>query len=215
MHSQSYYIDTSTDEHEAQYLITRSRIRWLRCGLTVLIVATALSIVGCLAHTFHVFHQTNLSPDWWLPLWPQSIDTRPTTALLSSSCVIACLSLVLLTASLIPSPHPRTILLNTLAAVASLGGLVLSIFGVAYYQTLSSDPDSNTIQTWACAFTEISEPADWGRLCGESRAGLNLAILLVILELLSTIQTGFAMWVERRMTKIRDAQQEVKRAGQS
>ncbi|KAI9755472.1 MAG: hypothetical protein M4579_004263 [Chaenotheca gracillima] len=207
---QSEYVDTSVDEQEAGYLLNRSRIHWLRTGLTLLVLAISLTITGCLAHSLHIFHETNVAPGWWLPLWPQDVNTRPTITLLGVSSAIAFLSLILSVASVIPSPYPRTTLLNGLAALASLVGLVLSIVGVAYYGARSGDANPATLQNWSCSFSEISAPANFGRVCTENRVGINLSILLIVLQILLVGLAGAGFWAQKRMQRMRATMQEVK-----
>ncbi len=103
MISQDHFIPTDQDVLEAEYLIKRNRLRYVRIALFALVLVSSLAIVGCTAHPLLVYHRSHAQVDWWLPLWPQHFDLRPTHALVAAASAIAGMSLLVLEVSLVPS----------------------------------------------------------------------------------------------------------------
>ena len=91
-------------------------LRWGSIALTVgriaistLLVAAGAAIVGCEGHALHSYNSTNLSNQWFLPLWPQHFDLRPTVTILAAGAVILSFNLFYLISACIPyvsSPSP-------------------------------------------------------------------------------------------------------------
>jgi hypothetical protein len=83
-----------------------------RIALSILLVAAGAAIVGCEGHALQNFRATNLGAQFFLPLWPQNLDLKPTITLLAVGSVILTFNLVhLITAAIpyvCPSPHYLT-----------------------------------------------------------------------------------------------------------
>ena len=88
-------------------------LRWGRIAITVgriaistLLVAAGAAIVGCEGHALHTYNATNLNDQWFLPLWPQHFDLRPTVTILAAGAIILGLNLVYLVSACIPYVSP-------------------------------------------------------------------------------------------------------------
>ncbi|KAI9721826.1 MAG: hypothetical protein M1812_002162 [Candelaria pacifica] len=205
MISQAHFIPTDQDELEAEYLLKRNRLHFVRIGFFTLVLAGSLAAVGCTAHPLLVYHRSHAQVDWWLPLWPQHFDLRPTVALCVAGGVTAGLNLVGLVVALVPSPRPRTKLLNIITAVAGIVGLVVTVFGVAYFNALDGKRGRDTLLSWTCQWSDVvkSAPADFRRICIESKFSLDMMVLLVIFEVMTLGLAAWGFYMELKMAKAR------------
>ena len=73
-----------------------------RIALSVLLLGAGAAIVGCEAHTLHSYNSTHLSDEWFLPLWPQYFDLRPTIGIMIGGAVVAATSLACLVCEVMP-----------------------------------------------------------------------------------------------------------------
>ncbi|KAI9701176.1 MAG: hypothetical protein M1836_001845 [Candelina mexicana] len=92
-----------------------------------------------------------------------------------------------------------------MTAVAGSCGLVVSAFGVAYFNALDGKRERDTLLSWTCQWSEVvkSAPADFGRICIESKFSLDMVVLLIIFDVLTL---GLAAWgfsMELKMAKAR------------
>lgn len=74
-----------------------------RIILSVVLVAAGAAIVGCEAHALHTYNSTNLGSEWFLPLWPQNLDLRPSIAILVGGAVVALTNCFYLCCALLPA----------------------------------------------------------------------------------------------------------------
>ena len=95
-------------------------LHWVRIALSGLLIAAGAAIVGCEAHALHAYNATHLGNQWYLPLWPSTLDVRPSVAVLGGGASVILFSLIYLLIALIPSvctvlfPHVRTFWLTWL-----------------------------------------------------------------------------------------------------
>ena len=118
-------------------------------------------------------------------------------------------------------------LYNILFAMASVVGVVLSIFALAFNLTLSNPSTKHqrdTLQSWTCKFSHsatsfesdakqlgipmyindgMTIPAGFKRLCAESEVSVGFMIALLVLELAGCTVAGFGILLERNMSKAR------------
>lgn len=74
-----------------------------RLSLTVLGIAAAAAVVGCHAHTLHVYNSTRLDDAFFLPpLWPGEFDLRPTVGLLVGGAVVVLAGLIYILLGIVP-----------------------------------------------------------------------------------------------------------------
>jgi hypothetical protein len=99
------------EPHPKQRLV--SMLESARVALSAVILAAGITILGLSAASLAVYNRTYLPTDYLLPLWPESFDIRPMTALVATSAIVVVVTAVALVASKIqsvcfPSP-PSTI----------------------------------------------------------------------------------------------------------
>ncbi|KAK2813816.1 hypothetical protein FQN50_000217 [Emmonsiellopsis sp. PD_5] len=220
-HSGSHATLTASDAEESAYLLRNKVFHWIRTSLSALIFIIAIVVIGCEAHSLQYYKETNPFREWGLPLWPQGLDLRPTTALIASGAVIAGLTLTYLVVACIPSPHARIILLNTLISLVAVGGLIASIAAMAFTSTVTdprinnSDNIGETIRSWTCKYSFrggldhngqlVEATGHFGRLCVETSASFSLMSLLIALEAILTVGAAVGWWLEVGMERKRGA----------
>ena len=93
----------ASDEQESKYLARSRSLHWVKLGLGLVILAAGTTVVGCQAHGLHYYNDTKGYEKWWLALWPENFDLRPTQALLSGGIVIMISTLAFLIVAAFPS----------------------------------------------------------------------------------------------------------------
>lgn len=153
-----------------------------RSGATALALAMGLAVLGTSGNTLRVYNETG-SPekDIGLSLWPAQFNIRPTVAL-----VVGAVFVVL--ASAVSLGFARVASLRTKQKPASLGGpvvgLIASLIAIIFFYAVNASETTDTFASWTCRWKEIpmSQAPHWDALCGQSYAGIYLAILLVPVE---------------------------------
>lgn len=160
--------NSASSAQESAYLRQASILKWARFGLSGLIFALAVTIVGCTGHVLRTYNHTNLGPEWYLPLWPIDVDVKPTTGTLMPAAIVTVMSFIYLIFAAIPSvsrrsrsifrtdsfqPRSRTLHQTLLFLLTSAISTLATLFAVIFYQTLLYQVDVNnrdTLQTWTC-----------------------------------------------------------------
>lgn len=75
----------------------------LRTAVTAITLAVSITVIACAASSLRSYGGTKSTGDWWLPLWPSSVDLRPTHVVLSCGVIITIFSLAYLALALFPS----------------------------------------------------------------------------------------------------------------
>lgn len=68
----------------------------------------------------------------------------------------------------------------------------------------SDTHDAGSLMTWTCkwqGFEDIA-PLHFAKICTESMVGLDLVILLIILEAFAVVGSCAGWWIEGRMEKV-------------
>ncbi|KAL1967451.1 hypothetical protein VTN77DRAFT_3236 [Rasamsonia byssochlamydoides] len=214
----------ASDEQEAVYLARARALDWIRFSIAVIILGAAAAVVGCEGYPLNYYKHTVSFEKLWLPLWPLNLDVRQTNALLACGVVIMFQALIYIVAAIVPSPHPRTRLLNFIASAIAVAGFVTAIVGVVFSIYLPSATYPNgftsneTIHSWTCKWQSLqgvnattadgqplTAPADFSRNCVESRAGFILLGLLIGLEVIMGAAAAAGWWLEQSVTKQRKA----------
>lgn len=81
-------------------------VSWLRIALSVITLAVSVAIIACSGSSLRAYSGSDLAGEWWLPIWPLSVDLRPTHAVLGCGIVLLIASLIYLAAALFPSVIP-------------------------------------------------------------------------------------------------------------
>jgi hypothetical protein len=106
-------LQSSTSNHaldrESNYLSTCTLLSRIRLFLSALIFAASIAIIASEGDALSRYNSTHLSSQWWLPLWPNHFDLRPTKVMLTCASIVACISLVYIIAALIPSVRSQSI----------------------------------------------------------------------------------------------------------
>lgn len=76
---------------------------WARLALSLITLVGGLVVTGCAASSLRSYSSTKLDSQFMLPLWPSSVDLRPTHAVLACGIVITTFSLVYIVAALLPT----------------------------------------------------------------------------------------------------------------
>ena len=105
---------TTDDIFAAKYQKFASFISWVRIAITLISFATSIVIVACVGHALRLYSHTHQTAGTILPLWPMSVDLRPSHAVLGCGIIILVFSLVYVGAAVLPSvsflpPPPRGI----------------------------------------------------------------------------------------------------------
>lgn len=219
--SGSHALSSASDEEESEYILRTQRLHWVRTALSAIIAFAAIAVVGCEGHSLIYYHQTDSFAKVQLFLWPKHVDLRPTHTLVATGAIIAALAALYTVVSLLPSPHPRTILLNALGSICALIGLVAAISAVGFIARLpgafifNDSSYGETIHSWTCKWAavggeetqdgDIISPSNFKRLCVETRVSFVLMCVLIGLETVFGAAAGLGWWLAIGMGKKRSA----------
>ena len=91
------------DELAAKAQLQAKILKYMRCALAFLTLAISVTVLACSAKSLRSYSETRDNAEWVLPLWPTSVDLRPTRALLSCGVILTVASLLYLVAALVPT----------------------------------------------------------------------------------------------------------------
>jgi hypothetical protein len=80
-----------------------------RIVISVVLIAAAAAMVGCEAHALQTYNSTNLSSEWFLPLWPQNFDLRPSIVIMVGGAVIILTSSLYLFCAVLPAVRQNSL----------------------------------------------------------------------------------------------------------
>ena len=104
-------------------------IDWSRIVLSLVLIAAGSAIVGCEGHALYTYNLMHLSDQWFLPLWPQHFDLRPSIGILIGGAVVILTSSLSLICALLPAVSDLTAPMHCLMQFSRLiSGIVLSAF---------------------------------------------------------------------------------------
>ena len=217
---------TTDDILAAKYRKHSKYWQWIRVGIAAVTLAISISIIACAASSLRGYSDTHLGSEWLLPLWPLSVDLRPTHAVLACGIVVAIADILYLAPALFPSVRdpqspdsnlllirsylqrsPKLRLLNIVSTVFSFICLSVTVFTTAFASTITShlvnSADAGTLTSWTCKWQgfESIAPAGFPKICMESMVALDLVILLLILEVFTVVVSGWGWWVESRIKR--------------
>lgn len=78
-------------------------VDWSRIALALLLITAGSAAVGCEGHALYTYNSTHLSNEWFLPLWPQHFDLRPSVGILTGASVVIFTSCVYLMCAILPA----------------------------------------------------------------------------------------------------------------
>ncbi|KAL8744061.1 MAG: hypothetical protein Q9190_003644 [Brigantiaea leucoxantha] len=195
------------DELAAKAQLQAKILKYMRCALAFLTLAISVTVLACSAKSLRSYSETRDNAEWVLPLWPTSVDLRPTRALLSCGVILTVASLLYLVAALVPTPLASLRSLNILSTVMAFLGVFMTIFTTILTSTINSHLESNTdagtLYTWTCKWQgfESIAPQQFGSICMESTVAMNLVVLLIVLQALSVLVVAWGWWIESRVRR--------------
>ena len=91
--------DTLADRYQrfAGYL------HWTRVTVSVITFIAGIVIIACASSALRLHSSTQLDSQFMLPLWPSTVDLRPTHAILACGVLITIFSLIYLLAAFLPT----------------------------------------------------------------------------------------------------------------
>jgi hypothetical protein len=93
-HNNSDFEVDSQDLHLQFKLRTIRTVDGVRGGLTILALIAGIAVLGVSADALYVWDSTHVPSDFFLPLWPNDFDIRPTIALVAGGAVVVVSSLI-------------------------------------------------------------------------------------------------------------------------
>lgn len=142
-----------------------------------------------------------------LPLWPSSVDLRPTRALIACGVLVTVFSLIYILAALLPTPNSKLRLLNILSTPLSFLSLFISIFATAYASTITShlanSTSAGTLTSWTCKWSGFTTtaPQDFAKICTESTVALDVVTFLIVVEVIAVLMSAAGWWVEAKVKR--------------
>ena len=108
----AYTINTE-DILAAKYQRWTKFLNAIRIATAAVTLIISVPIIGISGNSLKSYQSTNLGGNMYLPLWPASVDLRPTHSILACGVVVTTWSLIYLISSFFPSvrnpPHPLSL----------------------------------------------------------------------------------------------------------
>jgi hypothetical protein len=198
---------------------TIGKVDGARISLTVLALLMGITILGVSADALNVYHNTHLSEDFLLPLWPDNFNLQPTIALVVGSTIVTVANIVSLVfskvrvVSRLPVRHQKLTSANACAQLrnsaavhtptafaAPFIGLAAAIIAMAYFYAINASNDDDTLLSWSCRWTDVgmNQAPYFGTLCRQSWAGVYLSVLLIPVEALVLGTAGWMLKLEKQ-----------------
>ncbi|KAL7818520.1 hypothetical protein V8C26DRAFT_45267 [Trichoderma gracile] len=135
-------------QHQAKLRLI-SLAHGARVALTVLALAAGITVLGVAANGLVVYHETYLPPDFFLQLWPEEFDLRPTQALIAGGVLVVVANLVSLLFSRVQALRNK----SGLHAVASLAApaisFVASLVAMSLFYAVNASTTVDSLQSWS------------------------------------------------------------------
>ena len=91
------------DVYAERYQKFAGYLHWARVALSAVALIAGVVIISCAGSSLRSYSSTHLDPQYLLPLWPSSVDLRPTHAILACGIIITFFSLAYLIAAFAPT----------------------------------------------------------------------------------------------------------------
>jgi hypothetical protein len=97
------YEDQFTNE-EILYLSHKQKlVSQARNGVSAFILLSSIAIIATTANATATYHSSPTQVGWYLSVWPQNMDLRPTNAVIAVASILAAFNLVVLGLGALPS----------------------------------------------------------------------------------------------------------------
>ncbi|KAL8702997.1 MAG: hypothetical protein Q9201_003834 [Fulgogasparrea decipioides] len=177
-------------------------LHWMRIALALITLVVSLIITAFAGNVLRIYTKTRYnSTAWILPLWPAAVDMRPAHAVLACGIILAIFSLIYLVCAFAPTPLRALRPLNFASTLLAFLSLFTTIFTTAYSTTinnhLSNNIQAGTLASWTCKWQDFSSvaPGRFSDICVQSTAALDLVILMIVVEVLYVVLSGWGWWV--------------------
>ncbi|KAL9604110.1 MAG: hypothetical protein Q9219_000698 [cf. Caloplaca sp. 3 TL-2023] len=203
-------------------------LHWLRIAVSAVTFLASIIIIACTARALQTYNNTPDNAHWVLPLWPVSVDLRPTHALLACGVILAVASLFYIAAALAPSVrslHPReklpaghtntkalqplrlpralNIISTTTAFISIFLAIFTTVFASAINAHLSDSTQAGTLESWSCKWQDFGAvtPGNFSDICAESNAAMDVVILMIVVQVFHVLLAGWGWWVGAGLRK--------------
>ncbi|KAL8687460.1 MAG: hypothetical protein Q9218_006371 [Villophora microphyllina] len=184
-------------------------LHWMRIAIALVTLLVSLIIIAFSGNVLRIYTNTRYNNvEWILPLWPGTVDLRPTHATLACGIVLAVFSLIYIVLALAPTPLRSLRPLNLTSTVLAFLSLFITIFTAAFASTinnhLSDNTQAGTLASWTCKWQGFSSvaPGRFSDICAQSMAGLDLVILMIVIEVFHVLLAGWGWWVGAKSKKV-------------
>ncbi|KAJ8124785.1 hypothetical protein O1611_g8856 [Lasiodiplodia mahajangana] len=189
------------DPRDLTYQKQQAVIRFLngvRVGLASLALLSGITILGTSANALMIYNNTHVSSEFYLALWPEKFDIRPTVALVVGSSVVIVANLVSLIFSKVKVN--QTLVHSSIAFLAPFVGFAAALIGISFFYAVNASTTVDTLQSWSCqwSYTDMRVQPYFGTLCRQSEAALYLSVILVPVEFIALMVAGGQMGLERK-----------------
>ncbi|KAI0118619.1 hypothetical protein GGR51DRAFT_554306 [Nemania sp. FL0031] len=191
------------DPRDLTYQRHQAVIRFLngvRVGLTSLALLSGITILGTSANSLMVYNNTHVSSEFYLALWPEEFDIRPTVALVVGSSTVIAANLVSLIFSKAKVLQNQTLVHSSIAFLAPFVGFAAALIGISFFYAVNASTTVDTLQSWSCqwSYTDMRVAPYFGTLCRQSEAALYLSVILVPVEFIALMVAGGQLGLERK-----------------
>ncbi|KAL8656802.1 MAG: hypothetical protein Q9226_002556 [Calogaya cf. arnoldii] len=205
-------------------LATRDQIHvkilhWLRIAIASITFLVSIVIIACSATALRTYTNTRYNVEWILPLWPSTVDLRPTHALLACGVIVAVASIFYVVVSVAHTSLRSKLPLNLIFTILAFLSLFMTIFTTVFANTinsrLSDSTQAGTLASWTCKWQGFSPvaPGRFTEICTTSTAAIDLVILMIVIQSLSVLLAGWGWWVGAKIKReAREGKGEVRHA---
>ena len=201
-------------------------LHWIRIAVSLVTLLASMIIIAFSARAIQTYTKTRNDAQWVLPLWPASVDLRPTHAMLACGIILAVASIFFVIAAFAPTvrfcplfkcwdisladtaqPLRATRTLNITSTVLAFLCIFITIFTAAFASSidshLSNSTQAGTLASWTCKWQGFGSaaPGHFSEICAESNAALDVVILMIVIEVFSVFLAGWGWWVGARLKK--------------
>jgi len=167
----------------SKYLLPLSHAQF---GLSLLALLSSLVILGTTADTLAVYNTTHLDENFFLPLWPNDFNIKPTIALIVCGSIIVLANVISVSFMRIARLRQSlpTHILGHLNFILPSISFIASLISISFFYGYNGSSTTWTLKSWSCQWktvTMTSKP-HWGKLCAESETGVDLMVMLVVVE---------------------------------
>ncbi|KAI4257061.1 MAG: hypothetical protein L6R42_005884 [Xanthoria sp. 1 TBL-2021] len=182
-------------------------LHWLRIAIASITFLVSIVIIAFSATALRTYTNTRYNVEWILPLWPSTVDLRPTHALLACGVIVAVASIFYIVVAVAPTPLRSNRPLNLTFTILAFLSLFMTIFTTVFVNTidshLSDSTQAGSLASWTCTWQGFGPvaPGRFTEICTTSTAALDLVILMIVVESLSVLLAGWGWWVGAKIKR--------------